>query len=53
VNLQEAYSREEKSDQSMVKVETMAEMWEYMRARHLERFFTTALFGDTVNSKDK
>jgi hypothetical protein len=47
VNLQEEYlSKEEESGRhSMVKVETMAEVWEYARSRGFEEFFTRALFG--------
>lgn len=47
MNLQEEYVREETVLRkcSMVKVETMAEVWEYGRGRGLNEFFTKALFG--------
>jgi hypothetical protein len=61
VNLQEEYIREDKAlgRNAMVKVETMAEVWEYARGRGLNEFFTKALFGKdlvdrgVVTPKDK
>ena len=35
----------------MVKVETMAEVWEYARSRGFEEFFTKALFGKDLMEK--
>jgi len=45
ISLRETYKATQSDlyDQKMVKVETMAEIWEYMRAKQLENFFAKAL----------
>ena len=46
VNLKDDYSPNihDRSRPSMVKVETMAEIWEYMRKHQNEGFFSKALY---------
>jgi hypothetical protein len=50
INLQESYTRtaSDTSRSSMIKVESMADLWHIVRERRIESFLTTALFGSDL-----